>query len=151
MRRVAGLCMTVAVLALTVGSVTGREDKKPSLEGTYVIIGLEVGGKALPEADIAKTAEADRTIKITADKMVANRAGKEDSTSYKIDASKTPHEIDTIGKSPDGKAETSYGIYKIDGDKLIICVVDSEKATDRPKEFKTTADGKAMLMTLKKK
>jgi len=44
-----------------------------------------------------------------------------------------------------------FGIYKVDGDKLIICFIQSDKKDDRPKEFKTTADSKAMLMTLKLK
>ncbi len=121
------------------------------LKGTYTLVGIEFGGKALPEADIAKLPEGDRVLKITADKVIANKGGKEDPADYKIDTTKTPHEIDLTAKKDDGKDEKLVGIFKVDGDTLIICAVESDKAANRPKEFKTTADNKAMIMTLKKK
>ena len=37
-------------------------------------------------------------MKITADKMVVTKNGKEDPATYKLDTSKTPHEIDMIGE-----------------------------------------------------
>ena len=50
-----------------------------------------------------------------------------------------------------GKSETIYGIYKIEGDTLTICFNESEKPEDRPKEFKTSKDDRARLLTLKRK
>ena len=44
-----------------------------------------------------------------------------------------------------------YGIFKVEGDKLTICMIESDKAADRPKEFKTSKEGKAISMILEKK
>lgn len=151
MRRVIGSAL-VAVFALavaTAGAQDKKEDKKAPLEGTYVIVGLEINGKALPEDLIAKAPEAERTIRITADQLIATKSGKEDPATYKIDATKKPAEIDVTSKKGD-KEEKSYGIYKVEGDKLILCVAETENAKDRPKDFKTEG-GKAVLLTLKKK
>ena len=48
-----------------------------------------------------------------------------------------------------GKAETTYGIYKLEGETLTICGEIEGKLEDRPKEFKSGA--KNVIMTLKKK
>ena len=49
-----------------------------------------------------------------------------------------------------GKGETTVGIYKVEGDTLTICMVESDKEADRPKEFKTSKDSKAMILTLQR-
>jgi uncharacterized protein (TIGR03067 family) len=149
MRTIAGLVLGL----LVAGTAADGQDKKdpPKLEGTYIIVGLEAGGEKLPAELFEKAPEADRTIVIKGDKLIATKGGKEDAIEFKTDTSKTPAHITTTEKKPDGKTETSYGIFKVDGDTLIICMVESGKEADRPKEFKTTKDNKAMLMTLKKK
>ncbi len=153
MRRISGLAL-LAVCALALGSATGRgEDKKPGLEGTYIVVGIEIGGKDVSEF-IKKEKEENRVFKITADKIIAMKDGKEDPASYKVDASKNPKEIDLVGKKgAKGKEqeEKMYGIYKVDGDKLIICMTESDKPADRPKDFKTTAESKAIMLTFQKK
>jgi len=129
-----------------------KDDKKPAkLEGTYVLAEMEIGGEKLPADLFAKAPEAERTIKITADKLISAKKGKDDAVSYKVDASKTPAQIDIVEKTEGGKDQKLYGIYKLDGDTLTICAVESDKPDDRPKEFKTSKDSKAMLMVLKKK
>ena len=69
---------------------------------------------------------------------------KEEPSTYKTDTSKTPYQIDLTEKQPDGTDIKIYGIYKIEGDKLIICMSMSEKVADRPKEFKTAVGAQAM-------
>jgi uncharacterized protein (TIGR03067 family) len=150
MRRIFGSAL-LAVCALALGSTTGRgEDKKVSIEGTYVIVGIEADGKALPDDLITKAPEGERTIKITADQLIANKGGKDDPANYKLDTSKTPYQIDMTAKNK-GKEEKMYGIFKVDGDKLTICMIEADKADDRPKEFKTTSGGKAVIIVLQKK
>ena len=159
MRRIAGLCMAVAVLALAAGcgkksstSADSGGGGTSSLEGTYLLVGMEAGGKQFAtEEELAKEPEGERIFKVTADKMIATKNGKEDPVTYKLDPSKTPKEIDLAGKKFDGKDEKMYGIYKLEGDKLTICMVESDKPADRPKEFKTADKGKSVMMTFKKK
>jgi uncharacterized protein (TIGR03067 family) len=146
-------CGVIVLLAIGLALATDdkKDGKKPAkLEGTYIIVALEKGGERIPAEFFDKASEEDRTIKITADKLIATKNGKEDAITYKIDTSKTPAHITTV-EVKDGKTETSYGIYKLEGDSLTICLVDSEKAEDRPKEFKSVKGSKAVIMTLKRK
>lgn len=143
------------VLAAGLGLILAADDKKDGkktakLEGTYVIVGLEMGGEKIPDEFLGKSPEDELTVKITGDKLISTKKGKDDSISYKIDTSKSPAHITTT-ETKAGKTETSYGIYKIDGDTLTICMVESEKAEDRPKEFKSAKNSRTMLLTLKKK
>ena len=71
MRRMTGLCAAVLVLA-----AGGRAADAPaSIEGTWIIVGMEFGGTAIPEADIAKGKEEERTLKINKDQVIATQPG----------------------------------------------------------------------------
>ena len=155
MRRTFGIGMAVAALALAAGcgkkpgTAPEPPPAPPSLAGGWTLIGLETAkGK---DPDVAKEPAEERKIQATADKMTpTKKGGKPDEPfSYKLDATKTPHEID-MTKTRNGKAETMYGIYKLEGDILTICGVESANPADRPKEFKIGPDGKEIILTLKK-
>jgi uncharacterized protein (TIGR03067 family) len=150
MRRILGSAF-LAVSVLAFASAPGRgDDKKVNLEGTYVLVGMEAGGQPFPADLIAKSPETERTIKITGTQFIPTKKGKEEVANYKINTSKTPYQIDLTSKGKD-KEEKMMGIFKVEGDKLIICMVESDKAEDRPKEFKTTKGGKTLILTLQKK
>jgi len=154
----------MAVLALALGC--GKKDStesggggsgggSASIEGTYTLVKMEAGGVDLLEFETkmkGKGKEEDRTVKVTADKIIMKDEGKEDPATYKLDPSKNPKEIDLVGKKgPKGqeKEQKMYGIYKVEGDNLSICL--SDKAESRPKDFKTSKDDMTMLMVLQKK
>ena len=119
------------------------------LEGDYFLVGLEREGKPVAGLDPAKRSRLDLPVRITTDKIFLN-AATDKAENYKIDGLKDPHHIDMTSKNQFGKVEKRYGIYRVTDDRLILCFVESEKPTERPKEFKTTADGKEVMMTLKK-
>ena len=123
-------------------------NKAPKLDGTYVLVGLEAGGDKMDEL-ITQGPEADRTVTIAGDKMISKKDGKDDTVTFKLDTSKSPPHIDLFEAGE--KDDTAYGIYKLEGDTLTICFAESNKPEDRPKEFKTTKDNNAIIMTLKKK
>jgi uncharacterized protein (TIGR03067 family) len=144
------LLALVTTCSLVAGPGRGDDAKKVSIEGNYTLVGLEVGGEKASADVLGAIPAAEKSFKITADQIVAIKDGKDDPITYKLDTSKTPYHVDFVEKM-DGKAMKSFGIAKIDGDKLIIIAVESEKAEDRPKEFKTTKDNKAIMLILEKK
>lgn len=138
----------VVVLAASLGFAA--EDKKAvKLDGTYLIVGIEAGGEKLPDEFVTKQPEAERILTIKGDKIISMKNGKEDPATFKIDGSKKPAEITITNKKGD-KDETIQGIFKVDGDTLTICAIESDKAADRPKEFKTSKDTKSLILILKK-
>jgi uncharacterized protein (TIGR03067 family) len=163
MRSAFGTLLTVTALALAVGcgkkdsttgggggGGTGVSGANAPPEGAYVMTGAEAMGEKMDEM-VTKMPEAERTIKFSGDKMTVMENKKEKTMTVKFDPSKTPAHITTT-ESEKGKTETTYGIYKTEGDTLTICMVqDGKGEEDRPKEFKTSKDSKAMIMTLKKK
>ncbi len=157
MRSLFGICLSGAILALALGcgkkdGTTASGGGTASLEGTYLITGIEMGGEKLPDEFITKGPEEERTVKFSGDKMIVMKMKKEESMSVKYDTSKNPPHITTT-EMKNGKTEMGFGIYKIEGDVLTVCTVEGDdvKEADRPKEFKTSKDSKAILMTLKKK
>jgi len=142
----------VVVLTASIGFADDKkDDKKPAkLDGKYLITAVEIGGEKFPDDLITKGSDAERTIVIKGDQIIASKGGKDDPATIKLDASKTPAHIDVTSKKGDGKDEKMYGIYKLDGDTLTICMVEG-KPEDRPKEFKTEKGGMAIMLTLKKK
>ena len=145
MRKIVALAIVVAVSTVVLG-----EDKKPTLDGTYVLLSVEQGGMKVPDELLKKQSEEDRTVVIKDGKMFQPNKKDKAPLEIKLDATKTPAEIDAKETKGD-KPENSYGIYKLEGDTLTICMVEDGKASDRPKEFKTTKDSKAVLMIFKKK
>jgi uncharacterized protein (TIGR03067 family) len=138
-------------LGVAVAAAVGAQDKKDEkLDGTWLIVGMEKAGEKLPDELFKKAPEKDRTVKIAGDKLIAMKGDKEDSLSVKFDPTKTPKQVTSTEAKPGGKTETTVGIYKLEGDTLTFCMVESEKEADRPKEFKTGKDSKAMILVLKR-
>lgn len=65
---------------------------------------------------------------------------------FTTDTKKTLAEIDI--KFPEGKGETLKGIFKMEGEKLIICATDDKG--DRPTEFTSPAGTKTVIFTMKR-
>ena len=136
----------VAVLA--VGLLLAADDKKDDkdkdakkLEGTWAVVSLERDGQKAPD-------EQAKGITVTfaaGGKVTFKTPDKEINGTYKVDAGKKVKEI-TLEANDE---KTLYGIYKLDGDSLTICAVDTS-ADERPAEFATKEGSKARLVVLKR-
>ncbi|MBA4067660.1 MAG: hypothetical protein C0501_28940 [Isosphaera sp.] len=146
MRTLFGFGMAVALAA----GANGQDKKAEKLDGSWLIVGMEKGGEKLPDEFFKKAPEKERTVRIAGDKMIAMKGDKEDAIAVKFDPTKTPMQMTATETKPGGKGETTVGIYKVEGDTLTICMVESDKEADRPKEFKTGKDSKAMILVLKR-
>ena len=66
---------------------------------------------------------------------------------YKVDATKTPKELDF---TPPGAPKAVQGIYEIKGDEMRLCLRHASSSDGRPTEFASTPGSKLVLLVLKK-
>jgi uncharacterized protein (TIGR03067 family) len=88
---------------------------------------------------------------IEGDSLKATVNGVDYSCKLTLDAKANPHSTADLAVKegpPDTAGKTSKGIYKFDGDKLVLCV-SMPGAENRPTEFKTVED-EFYLFELKK-
>jgi uncharacterized protein (TIGR03067 family) len=138
------LLACLAVGFLIAADDTKKEDKDKdtkSIIGTWTVVSMERNGeKAADEEAKGITVTFGKDGKVT-----VKTPDKEISGTYKLDAGKKVKEL-TLEANDE---KTLYAIYKLDGDKLTICAVDTG-ADERPTEFATKEGSKARLIVLKK-
>ena len=119
-----------------------KEDLE-KLEGTWKIVGYEVGGKNESEEQLK---EMECKVIFKGKEFVWVEKGKEKAKgTFKIDAKPTPKHMElSVNKAGETK-KPPPGIYKLDGDKLIF--VSGKK---RPKEFNSKGDPDDEMITLVK-
>lgn len=130
----------------TTPTPTPGQDGALKIEGTYLLTQMDFGGVNLLKGN---EPEAERLFKITGDKMFNSKDGKEDPhpTTYKIDGSKTPAHID-LTEQAGTKEMKLYGIAKLDGDTLTLCLAESPET--RPTTF-ASGKGNTMWVMQRKK
>jgi uncharacterized protein (TIGR03067 family) len=136
-----------AGLAIGIAAPGTKEEPKkkdadlPTIVGTCKIEKALFAGMEVPAGRV-------RTIEFTAEEKLLMHDGiRRDSKehAYKVDTSKTPAQLDWI---TEGKKEQPIrGIFRIDGDTLMICIEDGFDSA-RPDKFEAPAGTKRMLWTL---
>jgi uncharacterized protein (TIGR03067 family) len=140
--------LSSAALGMVLGAVAGvavADDAKElaRFDGTWVIASTTVDGTQLDPDEFKGYTQV-----IKAGKARTLYKGKErEQGTYKIvDATKTPAQVDvTIDDGP-SKGTVLKGIYKFDGENLVICLGGLGK--DRPTTFESKKGSGAMLSTL---
>jgi uncharacterized protein (TIGR03067 family) len=120
------------------------------LEGTWVLAAVEFKGKAPAPQDT--TSEARREWIINGKKYTDGQVGaayKKAQGYLRINPSKTPKAIDISDTANFKAADTSHGIYELDGDTLKTYF--AAKGETRPTEFKTKPKGLQAIAHWKKK
>ena len=129
-------------LLLFVGTAAGKDDVKDmeQLQGVWQAVALESGGEKAPE-DVVKMFK----IQIKGDKLVFNPDSEKRTHAIVLNSKLKEMDLTPEDGPMKGK-KMPCAIYKIDGDKLIICIDKDGKEVKRPGEFKTKeGDGCALL------
>jgi RNA polymerase sigma factor (sigma-70 family) len=130
-------------------------EKKPAaatdqekVQGTWEVVELVVKGEKVLPNDRAKG-----LVIFQGDgfRFVITAKGEADltrtSATVKLDPAKSPRTIDTTATEEANKAESSLGIYELDGDDLTLCLA-NQRAAARPTAFK--GEGEFVLFKLKR-
>jgi len=137
------ISLFVALVTFTTCRGDGPVNTK-NLQGVWTCTSATIDGKALAE-------EAARNLKLTltADRYKTERGEQVlfDST-YSIDPTKNPPQIDMIGTEGELKGKAALGIFKLDGDLLTICYVMPGK--ERPTAFASQPQSGAFLVAWKR-
>jgi uncharacterized protein (TIGR03067 family) len=135
-------CLTLALAGLLTACATSTHTMKnaDNLIGTWACVSAVVDGKRLPDETCA-------SLRLTlTEHRYKTEKGSEvlfDST-YTIDASKHPNEINMVGTEGDLTGKEAQGIYSVQNDTLQICY--TMPGAPRPTEFKSPAGAKAYLI-----
>ena len=115
-----------------------------NLSGTWSCVSATVDGKSLGK-------ETTDLLRLT---LTQNRYKTEkgsavlfDST-YNVDASKNPKQINMVGTEGDFAGKEALGIYSLEGNELRICYV--MPGLPRPESFDSTTGSKAFLVIWKR-
>jgi RNA polymerase sigma factor (sigma-70 family) len=142
------------------GPVRANQDEKSKpdtrkdldrLQGTWLVVGAEEGGKEIPAEDLK---EAKETFVVKGRKMTYCRDGKVLFTMrISLDPDITPKEIDLAFIDGREKGYGNHAIYQLDGDRLKLRMNDKfggNSDSERPMEFSTAEGKEAVLFILKR-
>lgn len=128
-----------ALLVLSLVLAADATKDATNIEGTWIVVSASKDGKENDEIKGEK-------ITFKGGKVTVSKKKKNEEGTYKIDPSQNPKTIDVTGEGKDG---THRGIYKLDGDKLTLCIAD-EASEGRPKDFTAKEDDGKMVIELKR-
>jgi uncharacterized protein (TIGR03067 family) len=136
----------LALFTLLVGTLVNADDKavKDELkrhEGTWSVTSSVYDGQAASEdlvRSIMRIVEGDHAVWERDGKRFAG-------TTIELDPAREPNAIDVIPDGGRNRGERVLGIYKLEGDKLTICMADPGKS--RPTEFKAERGSGCTLRT----
>jgi uncharacterized protein (TIGR03067 family) len=136
-----GVAGTIAGVLAGARPEEKAKSDKDDIQGTWVFVSAEEGGKAVPEDELKKFEMVFASDKV---KFPIKQEVKE--LGYKLDPARKPKQIDIAF----GETETAEGIYELDGDKLKVCLTKPGHG-DRPTKFDSTEGRESVLLVLKRK
>jgi uncharacterized protein (TIGR03067 family) len=142
--------MRIAFALLLTLAFASAEEPKPAtdldkLQGEWTLVGLEVREEAVPAAKLAGT-----TLIVKKDVYTTVVKKKEHPVKFKLDPKPDPKHIDMFIPADSGEPQLSKGIYKIEGDKLIIARGQAAGG-DQPRDFVSSAANDVFVVTWERK
>jgi uncharacterized protein (TIGR03067 family) len=130
------VCVWIILAAPLLVAAGGDDVQKElkALEGKWKAVALEAGGMALP-----KEVVPDFTFTIGAGGKSTGKSPKgEYQALITVDPKKSPKTMDNLHESGDHKGKKQFGVYKLEGNKLTVCITaPGAMEADRPKDFVT--------------
>ena len=125
----------VVVFSLALSAPVPEDAALEALAGEWVVIESETFGRSgdLHVGDVLKFED---------DSLTHESGAKPLSYRLRVGTKAEPSQMDWRPAEPDDAKWSHRGIYKIDGDKLTVCVLsrfESDDEKDRPTEFRTKA------------
>jgi uncharacterized protein (TIGR03067 family) len=131
-------------LALAVSAPIPKDPPKkdpPSLVGEWLADSAVIAGKVeAPPPSLTLTFTKDG-------KCLVKEDDEDREMTFTFDPKKEPAEIDISDPRAGMGTKAEKGIYKIEGDTLIVCIA---KSGDRPKAFASAVGSSNILVTLKR-
>lgn len=139
------VCISVAAAAALNVLAAEPPDSK-SLQGDWIPVKAELGGKPMPEA-VLKTI----SLKLGNGTYDVSVAGEPDKGTYEIDVSRKPKGMTIRGTVGPNQGRTIPAIYELEGKTLRICYDLAPSGARRPTEFKSAAGTRLYLVTYQRK
>lgn len=126
--------LLVLASPLLLAADEGVQKELKALQGSWKAVALEAGGMPLPKDSVP-----DFTFVIGADGKSTGKMPKgEYSATIIVDPKKDPKTMDNLHESGPHKGKKQFGVYKLEGDKLTVCMTaPGAVEADRPKDFAT--------------
>ena len=128
--------------ALAVASAQPADDFKGAA-GKWTVTKAALGGK-----DVTKSFKGIELVLTPDGAYTLSLSGETDKGTVKVDAARTPKEMDIIGKEGPNAGKTFKTIYKLDGDTMTVCYELGDGP--RPKTFESKAGSKVFLAEYKR-
>jgi uncharacterized protein (TIGR03067 family) len=143
MKPISGL---LALAVVTIGSTPMRADATADewkkLAGTWKVDMATFNG------DDSTALFKDTVLTLEEGKYKVAFAKMNDVGTITLDPDKKPKQMTITGTDGPSKGKTLPAIYEVDGDTLKVCYATEGK--DPPKEFKSTAENKTLLVTYRR-
>jgi uncharacterized protein (TIGR03067 family) len=142
------LLLASACLAAASGADKGKTDLD-KLQGTWVTVSLVNDGKTLIDEKTPPKKGPATKLAYEGNKWLVKVGTKTVAYgTFKIDATKSPKEIDIFDDTGMKNANTKLGIYELDGDTYKFCLAPAGKP--RPAEF-TSKEGSGVSLGVSKR
>jgi uncharacterized protein (TIGR03067 family) len=146
-RNAAAIGLSFLVAASLVAG--GATDDSKALDGQWKLIAAaRDGSKENPKGELKNI-----IVTIAGNKLTINEAkATPQRRALVVDPSKSPKWIDMIWDEVPGRENPAIGIYKVEGDKLVVCFLEGakEEAKKRPTEFAIPEGSGFQLITLQR-